>query len=580
MNKNTINLSPELSLPKDFVTQTAAILAKRRVGKTYTGSVLAEEMIKLGLPFVALDPTGAWWGLCSSADGQKEGLPVVVIGGAHGHIPLEASAGAIIAELVVDHPGFYVIDMSMMETDSEQDRFACDFATRLYRYKERHRDPLHLFVDEADCFAPQKPFENQKKMLGAFEALIRRGGIRGIGMTMITQRPAVLNKNVLTQSECLIVLQLPAPQDQDAIDDWVSRNGTKEQRDIMMNSLASLKKGQAWVWSPSWLEVFKLIQVRERHTFNSSATPKAGETAIVPKRFAQVDIDAIKEKIAGTIEKQKQNDPKLLQRRIHELEIELKRQHPEVEIREVQTFTEADKDTVRSVLRQADDLVVKYREMGSKLFEQADLIQKAVDPLIRKINLPVAPAKAVRQSVTLPVTVTYPQKQNRQSDALPDGISLPQQRIIDAISWMESVGLNKSRRTVIAFLAGQSPKSSGFTNNLGYLRTSTLIEYPDSESVALTSNGRSIAKQYDRPLSADEVQNAVLAKLPRPQARILEVLISAYPNAVERADCADQAGQSPTSSGYTNNLGALRSLGVIDYPDAKTVKAEPVLFLE
>ena len=92
MNKNTINLSPELSLPKDFVTQTAAILAKRRVGKTYTGSVLAEEMIKLGLPFVALDPTGAWWGLCSSADGQKEGLPVVVIGGAHGHIPLEASA--------------------------------------------------------------------------------------------------------------------------------------------------------------------------------------------------------------------------------------------------------------------------------------------------------------------------------------------------------------------------------------------------------------------------------------------------------------------------------------------------------
>ena len=56
-------LSDGLALPDNTITKTLAILAKRRVGKTYTGSVLAEEMVAAGLPFYVLDPTGASWGL-------------------------------------------------------------------------------------------------------------------------------------------------------------------------------------------------------------------------------------------------------------------------------------------------------------------------------------------------------------------------------------------------------------------------------------------------------------------------------------------------------------------------------------
>lgn len=37
---------------------------------------------------------------------------------------------------------------------------------------------------------------------------------------------------------------------------------------------------------------------------------------------------------------------------------------------------------------------------------------------------------------------------------------------------------------------------------------------------------------------------------------------------------------SPTSGGYFNNLGALRTLGVIDYPSPGRVVALPVLFLD
>ena len=70
----TLNIAPDLNLASDVVTQTFAILAIRRVGKTYTASVIAEEMMKAGLPFVALDPIGAWWGLRAGADGKHEGF--------------------------------------------------------------------------------------------------------------------------------------------------------------------------------------------------------------------------------------------------------------------------------------------------------------------------------------------------------------------------------------------------------------------------------------------------------------------------------------------------------------------------
>lgn len=115
-----LSIAPGLALPLDFITETAAIIAQRRAGKTYTASVLAEEMIAAALPFVVLDPTGAWWGLRASADGKGEGLPVVIIGGAHGDVPLEPNAGKIIADLVVDHPGWYIIDLSGGMEEEEQ----------------------------------------------------------------------------------------------------------------------------------------------------------------------------------------------------------------------------------------------------------------------------------------------------------------------------------------------------------------------------------------------------------------------------------------------------------------------------
>src|SRR6266542_3486585 len=113
----SLRIAENLALPTEAITKTFALLAQRRKGKTYTASVMAEEMVRASLPWVALDPTGAWWGLRAGRDGEKQGgLRVYVFGGDHGDLPLERTAGKQIADLVVEHPGHYVLDFSHFES--------------------------------------------------------------------------------------------------------------------------------------------------------------------------------------------------------------------------------------------------------------------------------------------------------------------------------------------------------------------------------------------------------------------------------------------------------------------------------
>lgn len=318
-----LTLGPAIELPDDAVTQTFGIIGRRGSGKTHTASVEAEELIGAGLPTVIIDPLGVWYGLRSSADGKREGLPVTILGGVHGDAPLQDTAGALVADLVIEQPGAYVVDLSGFETKSSERRFAIDFAERLYRAAAARPRATHVIVDEADIFAPQRVASGDERLLGAFETIARRGRARGLGLTVITQRPAVLNKNVLSQVEVMIAHQLTAPQDREALKAWAEGHATREEVAAFIESLAGLQVGEAWLWSPSWLQVFQRVSIRRRRTFDSSATPKAGETRIEPQVLAPVDLEALRTKMAAAIEKAEADDPRRLRRRIRELETEV-----------------------------------------------------------------------------------------------------------------------------------------------------------------------------------------------------------------------------------------------------------------
>ena len=70
-----LKISDHLSLPVETITHTFGILAVRGAGKSNLAAVMAEEMFDARLPFVVIDPVGAWWGLRSSGDGKSAGIP-------------------------------------------------------------------------------------------------------------------------------------------------------------------------------------------------------------------------------------------------------------------------------------------------------------------------------------------------------------------------------------------------------------------------------------------------------------------------------------------------------------------------
>ncbi len=120
-----------------------------------------------------------------------------------------------------------------------------------------------------------------------FKAFVRRGGNHNLGVTVITQRSAVLTKDVLTQADCLVILRTLAPQDKKAIQLWVEEM-TDENRTKLakwFDSLKELENGEAWVWHPEKPAIYKKIHFRERETFHATRefirTPQAGHIKLM-----------------------------------------------------------------------------------------------------------------------------------------------------------------------------------------------------------------------------------------------------------------------------------------------------------
>lgn len=556
----SIKIAADLTLPLDMATEATAILARRGRGKTYTASVVAEELAAAGQPFVVLDPTGAWWGLRSSADGKKPGLDVTILGGEHGDVPLEPTAGKLIASFVVDNPGAYVLDLSGFESNAAQDRFVTAFAERLYRAKANDRSPLTLIVDEADSFAPQRPMPGQQTMLGAFEAIVRRGRIRGLGCILITQRPAVLNKNVLTQAGLLIVLGITAKLDRDAIDDWVRGHATEEERKAVMGSLAGFGVGEAWVWWPTE-DVLKRVQVRKRRTFDSSATPKAGER-VGPVTFAPVDLDELKEAIASTIEKAKADDPSVLRARIKELEAELRKRPTEQVVETVVERVEV------PVLQ--PELVDELRRGAATAIEAGRAVQEALDRWGRSAGAAAAATSPARGGATTTgAGRAEPTSRRRRGgpESAPTspgsgGIALGKgERTVLAVlaQWPQGRTYNE-----LAFLAGYSAKASTLGVILAKLRRLGYVT--EGQPVMLTEEGLEAAGGAQPLPSGQELLNHWLGhpRMGEGERKVLLALIEAYPEALDHEELCERTGYSPGASTIGVILSKLRKLGLVE----------------
>jgi hypothetical protein len=549
-----LRIGKDFTLPAEAVTETFAILAKRGVGKTYTAKKMAEQMLKAAAaPIAVVDPIGVWWGLRSSADGRGPGLPILVLGGEYADAPLDVGAGEIVARMLVEERLSAVLDLSQFRKN-EQTRFMTDFAERLYH---SNREALHLFLDEADAFAPQKPFKGQERLLGAIEDIVRRGRARGIGVTLITQRAAVINKDVLTQAEVLVALRTIAPQDRAAIEAWIRVHGSEEQGDELMVSLPSLPVGTAWFWSPGWLDVFQRVEVEPIETFDSSATPKAGKAAKKPKQLAEVDIAAVRERLAAQFEKAKAEDPRELRAEIARLRAELGRKPPADPTIALARESEIRKEAARSVHQEYGEIILDIAGAADRLNEalvQARHLAQFVDTITLPRRLQAAAGAPSVQSPARPKPATTAPSPGAGK------LSKGGRRILTALAQF-----GESADTKLGALTGLVASAGHFGNLLSELRTAAYVE-GERSALRITSAGLAALGSYEPLPTGRDLHAWWLSRLPKGAAEILRVLISVHPRALSDQEIGERIGKVATAGHFGNMLSELRTRELIMGP--------------
>lgn len=307
-----LKLAKGLDLPVEVVTQKLGWIGTTGSGKTYGASKLAELMFEAHAQFVVLDPVGVWYGLRLAKDGKKPStITIPIFGGLHGDVPLESTAGAMMADLVVDRSLTCILDVSQFESDAQKARFAADFADRFFFRKKAAPTAVHLFIEECQEFIPENQQRGEERMLHAFTRLQKIGRNFGIGTSLVTQRPQEVSKKALNLAQTLFVFRTTGAHERKAIETWIKDKAIAGQ-DIAQE-LPKLKTGAPHVWSPEWLELSEVVAIHEKHTFNASATPEVG-AAKVTRELAPIDLEKIRGEMAATIERAKADDPRELKK--------------------------------------------------------------------------------------------------------------------------------------------------------------------------------------------------------------------------------------------------------------------------
>lgn len=534
-------------IPDAALAQHIAILGKTGSGKTYAAKGVVERILTEGGRVCVVDPTGAWHGLRSSATGKSAGFPVVIFGGSHADLPLGGAHGEAIAEIIGTASTPAILDTSLMRV-GERTRFFADFADALVR---KNKGPLHLVIDEAHLFAPQGKVNDPQSgaMLHAANNLVSLGRSRGLRIILITQRPAKLHKDSLTQVETLVALRLIAPQDRAAVEEWIKDNADPAKGREIISSLATLKTGEGWVWAPE-IGVLDRVRFPKIKTFDSSQAPDGTGDGKGPV-LAPIDKDAIQGRLEAVAAEAVANDPARLKAEIAKLKREI-----------------ATKPAVQ--IPSADPKVIEdayQRGLAEGLHRGENRAKAALEAVESRLKDALAAAEASIESLDSPAPPPLPRRQAAATPVKPRAVASPppkasgqftgpQHRVLRSLAMWEALGHPNPSREMVAAASGYSPSSGGFNNLLGSLATAGAVGKPMPGHLSLLVDVED--------MSADEGRDMLFGYLSNPQRKLVDALNGA--GDMSRDDLGAATGYSPSSGGFNNLIGSLSTLGLITKP--------------
>ena len=224
-----------LRFPLDFVREKIFLCGVTGSGKSWTAGLLMEEINRVGLQFVCFDVLGAHRGLKILPDVEElvpsKGETVNIKG---------------LVERLKNEPTSFIVDMSDLSLEKQRELIA-DYSEALLDAKLDKG--IMTILEECQDFVPQngKPIS-----FNGIVRLCKLGRQYGYGVCLISQRPASVSKEALSQCSVYLIHNLINHRDLKAVEDQLGFGTDREQLKKVLSGVASATQGEVVCYSPSY----------------------------------------------------------------------------------------------------------------------------------------------------------------------------------------------------------------------------------------------------------------------------------------------------------------------------------------
>ncbi|ELY82729.1 ATP-binding protein [Natrinema gari] len=355
----------DLQLPVvELLTGRGFVTGKSGSGKSNTASVIAEELLEAGYPLLIVDTDGEYYGLKEEYEMLHAGADEecdIQIGPEHAEQ---------MATLALEENVPVILDVSGYLDEDVADELLRKIARQLFVKEKKLKKPFLLVVEEVHEYIPEGGGVGETGNL--LIKISKRGRKHGLGIVGISQRPADVKKDFITQANWLVWHRLTWDNDTKVVGRII---------DTEYSELVSdLDDGQAFVQT-DWTEVdVRKIQFRRKRTFDAGATPGLDD-------FERPELKSVSDALVGDLQdiserKEREQD------RINELEAELEKKQRRIE-------------TLEDDLASARDVSSAARQMADAL-QNTDTVQSQLpggSEDLRRLHEEIADLEAERDEL-------------------------------------------------------------------------------------------------------------------------------------------------------------------------------------
>ncbi|MFC6767451.1 ATP-binding protein [Natrinema soli] len=339
-----------LKLPVvELLTGRGFVTGKSGSGKSNTASVIAEELLEAGYPLLIVDTDGEYYGLKEEYEMLHAGADEecdIQIGPEHA----EQMATIALEENVP-----VILDVSGYLDESVADELLREVARQLFVKEKKMKKPFLLVVEEVHEYIPEGGGVGETGNL--LIKISKRGRKHGLGILGISQRPADVKKDFITQANWLVWHRLTWDNDTKV----VGRIIDTEYSELV----ADLDDGQAFVQT-DWTEVdVRKVQFRRKRTFDAGATPGLED-------FERPELKSVSDTLVGDLQDISERKDRE-QDRINELENELEIKEKRIETLEDELSSARD---VSSAARQMADALQNTDTVQAELPGSSDDLRR------------------------------------------------------------------------------------------------------------------------------------------------------------------------------------------------------------